>query len=590
MGLVYKAEDVRLRRFVALKFLDDTVGHRPTLKLVQQEAQAASSLNHPNICTIYDIGEENGQSFIAMEYLEGATLQQVIAKGSPPIETLLSLAIEVADGLDAAHSKGIIHRDIKPANIFVTKQQHAKILDFGLAKVSHAGRAATADSETSTQSTIDLATGAGTIAGTVAYMSPEQVRGEVLDARSDLFSFGAVLYEMATATVAFPGNRVGSVFDAILNRTPAPAAELNPSLPPALSEIIHKSLEKDREQRYQRAADIRADLRRLMRELEAGVAPAVADRVETPQDTARSDLSGMTVAATATPAPIVGERELTESAVSRKGPTQKLLIAIPILLLALAIIAGYRWRGHKTTNASATGPVSIAVLPFVNLSSDNTEEYFSDGLADELINDLAKVPGVRVAARSSAFQFKGKNADLREVGRRLGVDNVLEGTVRKQGNRVRITAELTKSKDGFQLWSETYDRQINDIFGVQDEIARATTAALQVKLLGRGETATTVESHGTNPAAYDAYLQSQFFSGREQSKQDLDKALAYASQAIKLDPNYAPAWALRAAVLNTMAQVALIDSNEGFREARADAERAIALDPNLAAPYPTLRI
>ena len=261
----------------------------------------------------------------------------------------------------------------------------------------------------------DSSYGAGTIAGTVAYMSPEQVRGEVLDARSDLFSFGAVLYEMATATVAFPGNRVGSVFDAILNRTPAPAAELNPSLPPALSEIIHKSLEKDREQRYQRAADIRADLRRLMRELEAGVAPAVADRLETPQDTARSDLSGMTVAATATPAPIVGERELTESAVSRKGPTQKLLIAIPILLLALAIIAGYRWRGHKTTNASATGPVSIAVLPFVNLSSDNTEEYFSDGLADELINDLAKVPGVRVAARSSAFQFKGKERTLRST-------------------------------------------------------------------------------------------------------------------------------------------------------------------------------
>ncbi len=541
MGVVYKAEDTRLGRFVALKFLpEDLSCDRDALARFEREARAASALNHPSICTIYDIGEDDeGQHFIVMEYMEGATLKARVGNKPLDNEVLLNLGIQIADALDVAHANGIIHRDLKPANVFVTKRGLAKILDFGLAKIAQPAPAlsdATADSSLTTP---------GSAMGTVAYMSPEQVLGKELDARTDLFSFGVVLYEMATGRLPFQGDTSTAVFDATLHQAPLPPLRLNQALLPDLERIILKALEKDRKLRYQSASDLRTDLQRLKRDTESGY-------------------SSVPVAASAN--------------TTRRG-------VVAAALLVLTVVAGF-WLGRqpgpqdaKPVPPPAARAPSIAVLPFADMSAEKNQEYFSDGLAEELLNKLAKIQGLRVAARTSSFHFKEKNEDLRTIAEKLNVTHILEGSVKREGNQLRITAQLIDASDGFQLWSETYDREPDDIFAIQDEIANSVTGSLKVTLLG-GKTAKPTAS-GTNVDAYNAYLQGRFFTERG-TKENLEKAINHYEHAIKRDPGYAPAWAGLARAYINQAGRGYVTAEEGYRKARKAVERALVLDVNLA--------
>jgi serine/threonine protein kinase/cytochrome c-type biogenesis protein CcmH/NrfG len=505
MGVVYKAEDTRLGRSVALKFLPDNMGDaRSMLERFQREARAASALNHPNICTIYDIGEHEGRPFICMELLEGRTLKHRIDNKPMENDELLDLAVQIADALEVAHAKRIVHRDIKPANIFITHSGRAKILDFGLAKLAPQLQQFGESHEPSQEATVgnsgDNLTNPGSAIGTIAYMSPEQARGDELDHRTDLFSFGTVLYEMATGRQTFSGNTSAVIFEAILNRAPTPASRLNPRVPAELSSIITKAMEKNPDGRYQTAASMRTELARLKHDSDSGRAGVPAARAQK----------------------------------------------------------------------------SLAVLYFENLSGAKEDEYFRDGMTEDIITELLKIKGLQVFPRATILPYRDKPATAKQIGQELNAGYVLGGSLRRAGNRLRINAQLVDAATDFPMWAERYDRELKDVFDVQEEIARSIAQALRITL-SQQEEKTMARKPTENLQAYDYLLRGRSYARRE----NLEFAMQMFEHAIRLDPDFSLAHAGIAQVCGMQYELHGKDPR-ALEKGKLAADRAVALEPQLA--------
>jgi TolB-like protein/Flp pilus assembly protein TadD len=546
MGVVYRATDTRLGRHVAVKFLSARLSRdAAALERFQREARAASALNHPHICALYDIGQFNDVPFLVMELLDGSTLRRRIGSAPVPLDTLLDLAVQAADALDVAHSHGIVHRDIKSANIFVTDRSQIKILDFGLAKLAQ-GHAGVVDPLGETRiAGGQQATQTGQTLGTLSCMSPEQARGEEIDARSDLFSFGVVLYEMATGRDPFSGKTSALVFNAILNETPPLPSAVNPHVASELDHIIGKALEKDRELRYQTASELRADLKRLKRE---------------------TDSSRSRAAATHT-GPLRARLKIPRLAV------------IGALVTVVAIAAGASWMLlHRPGGAID----SVAVLPFVAAGTANQNEYLTDGITETLINGLAQLPDLRVAARSVVFRYKGKDVDAQQIGRDLNVRTVVTGRVATRDNRLVIRAEMMDVENGAQLWGGEYNRPQSDLLEVQDEIANEILDKLRPRL-SREDKKRATKRYTEDSEAYQLYLQGRY-NWNKGTIAGYKSAIEYFQQAIQKDSKYALAYAGLADSYLLLGSYWV----EAITEAKTAAEQALKIDPNLAEAHVAL--
>ncbi|MBI2620046.1 MAG: protein kinase [Ignavibacteriales bacterium] len=554
MGVVYKAQDTKLDRIVALKFLPSFLSSDTVEKeRFSHEARAAAALTHQNVAVLYDVDDHEGLMFLSMELIEGTTIKELLQHSEPSISRVLDLAIQICDGLSAAHEKGIVHRDLKSDNVMVTSKGQVKIMDFGLAKLKGAGKL----------------TKEGSTLGTAAYMSPEQAQGQDVDQRSDIFSFGVVLYELLTGNLPFKGEHHSALLYSLINEDPPPLARFNDRVSDELKRIVSKCLAKDRDERYHHADDIMADLR--------------VERKR--QEYTRAAPTAQTTRSPSSPEAAAGRLQRKRTA---RFFSPRIIVPVAVVLLAGALLWLQPWSRFESTGESPVDGRSIVVLPFTNLSDNKEDEFFSDGITEDILTQLTKINDLRVVSRTTAVRYKGTTLSIREIGQELGVASVLEGSVRRAGNRVRIVSQLIDARNDEHLWAETYDRELKDIFFIQSEVAQKIAAALRTELSTK-ELAEISEKPTRSFDAYTLYLQGRY-EWRKRSSEGLQNAIIFFERAAAKDPGYALAYVgiADAYSLYPYYRVPGLSVEDAFDNAEKMARKALEIDPDLAEAHVSL--